>query len=330
MKLKTLGLIIPAILASNAVVAADVYKNDTLTFSISGHVKANSTSVSAKTDGTTTKEKDFHVITSGEVVFGANYALNEDVTLDGSAKISGSDGLKGYVLSATHVEFGKLALGDTGGSFGAINKANGLEISNIYSVAPSGPNQNGIRYTKSVGSFDFSADYEAKETALEEVDGKDVKNPSNYGASVNFNGEGFTVAASYGSDGDDAQSYGFGADVTFGGLKLGAAYVDFENAGSLTVNTDVDPIQLKSPNSGETYAFTTTYTIDKLALFASYQNAEGKTADKSFDIDTYATGLTYQISDNFNTWVNYQFGEAKDGAASKEGDVIRLGVKLTF
>ncbi|CZF79733.1 hypothetical protein GCE9029_01623 [Grimontia celer] len=327
MKLKTLGLIIPAILASNAVVAADVYTNDTLTLSVSGHVKANSTSSNAKKNGESTQKKEFHVTSSGEVAFSAAYQLNDDVKLTGSAYINGSDGLEGFKLSGSHTKYGVLSLGDTGSSFGALEKANGLEITNIYAVSQGGVGQNGVRYTKSVGDFDFSANYEAKES---QVNDNGEKDPSNYAASVNYGGSNFSVAAVYGSDGDDAQSYGVGADVTFGSLKVGAAYVDFQNAGSLTVNADVDAIDLNTPNSGETYALTSIYTLDDLALFATYQHAKGNAVDKAFDIDTYATGLTYKVSDNFTTWANYQVGEGKDGTDRKEGDVIRLGVKLTF
>lgn len=269
MNKKLLGLAVAAVFASGTAVAGEVYSSDAATVSLSGEVKASGSHIRAsgkKADGTALDaDKNLAVGTSAKLSVSATHQLNDAVELGASFDIKDDSDVFQDVKVFGSGDFGKLTLGATGNSFGAVEKAGAGEGSNIYAVSQGSPGENGVRYEKSFDDVAFSANYATN---------SDVKNSdSAYAASLAYSADTFSAAVAYGTDGDSATSVGVAGDVTFGDVKVGATYIDFENAGKVAVN-DIDTetsLGALGDNEGKSYGVGLTYTLGDASLFASAQ-----------------------------------------------------------
>lgn len=331
MNIKPLAAVV-SLLAAGSVAAGEIYATDTNTVELSGWAKA--VGLYVNTDNV---DKESHVFTDAHLKVKATHFLNEETKVIGSFAINTGDSagdrtakFDDIKLEFDHTGFGNLSLGDTGNSFGAIEKAHSGEGSDLYKVSQGGVDGQGVRYKKTINNLELSANYETDSKHKEVKAGeKPYEHDSNYAFSANYKGEDFTVAAAYGSDGTDANSYGVAADVKFGSLKLGAAYIAFENAGSLKANDSVE-ITLKSPNDGETYSLAATYTIDVFRIYGSVQYAEGDYLNKAFDAQTAYLGLGYDVTKEFKTDFVLQTGEIDNAGVKEDGSAVKFVAKYSF
>ena len=315
MNIKPLAAVV-SLLAAGSVAAGEIYATDTNTVELSGWAKA--TGLYVKADQA---EKETHVFTDAHLKAKATHFLNEETKVIGSFAINTGDSagdrtakFEDIKLEFDHSGFGNLSLGDTGNSFGSIEKAKSGEGANLYIVGQGGVDGQGIRYKKTIDKLELSANYETD---------SESSNDSNYALSANYKADNFSAAIAYGSDGDEADSMGVAADLTLGSLKLAAGYISFENAKSLKANDSVE-LKLDLPNDGDTYSVAATYTIDVIRIYGSLQYAEGNYQGNSFDAQTAYLGLGYDVTKEFKTDFVLQTGEIEKAGVEEDGHAVNL------
>lgn len=331
MNIKPLAAVVSLLVAGSAA-AGEIYATDTNTVELTGWAKAIGLYVN-----TDKLEKESNVFTDAHLKVNGTHYFNEDTKVIGSFAIntgnSASDKNAEFAdikLEFDHTGFGNLSLGDTGNSFGAIEKAKTGEGANLYIVSQGGVDGQGIRYKKTFSNLELSANYETDSKYQEPKEGEEeYQHDSNYALSANYKTDEFSVALAYGSDGDEADSIGIATDVTFGDLKLAAGYISFENAETLTVNDSVE-LELIKPNEGETYSLAATYTIDLFRIYGSVQYAEGDYLGADFDAQTAYLGLGYDFTTEFKTDFVLQTGEYDNGGKQDDGNAVKFVAKYSF
>lgn len=321
MNIKPLAAVV-SLLAAGSVAAGEIYATDTNTVELSGWAKA--TGLYVKADQA---EKETHVFTDAHLKAKASHFLNEETKVVGSFAINTGDSagdrtakFEDILLEFDYTGFGNLSLGDTGNSFGAVEKAKSGEGSNLFYVNQGGVDGQGIRYKKSIDKLELSANYETD---------SDASNDSNYALSANYKADSFSAALAYGSDGDQADTLGVAGDVKFGDLTLAATYISFENAKSLKANDSVE-LTLDLPNDGETYSIAATYTIDTIRIYGSVQYAEGDYQGKAFEAQTAYLGLGYDVTEEFKTDFVLQNGEIEKDGVKEDGNAVKFVAKYSF
>ncbi|MDG3086681.1 porin [Vibrio hannami] len=328
MKLKPIALAIPMVLAAGSLSAAEIYNSGANSVELSGWAKASGNVLDGEKLTGEKLNSDLHVVTDAELSIKATHIVDEE------SKVIGSFVVKTGNSTDTNAEFGdikfeydhttvgNISLGDTGNSFGAVEKAGAGEGgSNIYAIGQGGVDGRGIRYKKSVGDFSFSANYETD---------SDSNADSNYAYSGEYKTDIFSVAASYGSDGEDASSVGVGADVKIGDLTLGGTFISFEQAGSIKANDSLDIDLAGIDNEGDAYGVKAEYVINAVKLFASYQKIDGEAAGADVEATTMYAGVAYDFTDSILAYATYQTGELEHGALSSEADNFVFGAKYSF
>lgn len=322
MNIKPLAIAV-SMLAAGSVTAGEIYKSDNSTVELSGWAKAIAVYVDADA-----AEKDPHVFTDAHLKVKGTHTLTEETKVIGSFAINAGDSAANknaefadIKLELDHSVYGNFSFGDTGNSFGAIEKAKQGEGSNLYIVSQGGVDGQGLRYKKSFNDFEFSANYETD---------SDSENKANYATSLNYKTDTFSTAVAYGSDGQDANSVGIAGDVNIGDLTFGAAFISFENAASLKASDSVE-LTLSAPNDGETYSIAAAYKFDAFKLYGSYQIAEGELQHVNFDAETAYLGLSYEMTSEFKTDLVFQTGSVeKEGENKEDGSGIKFVAKYTF
>jgi len=332
MNIKPLAAVV-SLLVAGSVTAGEIYATDTNTVELSGWAKAVGLYVNSDKEN-----KETHVFTDAHLEVKATHFLNEDTKVIGSFALNAGNSIdssddndkknriakfEDIKLEFDHTGFGNLSLGDTGNSFGAVEKAKSGEGLNLFYVNQGGVDGQGIRYKKTIQNVELSANYETD---------SDSSNDSNYALSANYKADNFSAALAYGSDGDDADTLGLAADVTFGDLKLAATYISFENAKSLEANESVKlTLDDNEPNDGNTYSVAATYTIDVFRIYGSLQYAEGDYKGSAFDAKTAYLGLGYDLTKEFKTDFVLQTGDFEHkNHEEKDGHAVKFVAKYEF
>jgi outer membrane pore protein F len=316
MKLKPIALAIPMVLAAGSLSAAEIYNTGGNSVELSGNVKAFGSILSKDVEA---EKKGFHVKTSAGLSLTATHEIDDVSKLVGSFGLGAAD-FKDRKLAYEHADLGTISLGATGNSFGAIEKAGAGNGDNLYAIGQGGVGAQGIRFQKSIEDLSLSVNYETNEKA-------DYK--SNYAASAAYAQDDFSVAVAFGSDGDKATSTGIGADMKFGDIKLGAAFVSFEDAGSIKVNADTE-LSLGAGTTGHSYALTATYSMDDVTVYASYQAASGELEKVDFDGTTMYAGADFKFTDAITTYLVVQQGEYEHGTTKDDATNIKFGANYSF
>lgn len=324
MNIKPLAIAI-SVLFTGAAAAGEIYKSDENTVEMSGWAKGIAIYVNADD-----KKKEPHVFTDAHLKVKGTHQLNEDAKLIGSFAINAGDSVTkenrnaefaDIKLEFDHTTYGNFSFGDTGNSFGAVEKAKQGEGSNLYIIGQGGVDGQGIRYKKTINDLEFSANYETD---------SDSDNEANFATSLNYKVDDFSAAVAYGSDGDKANSVGLAGDVTLGDFKFGAAFISFENAASLKASDSVE-LTLESPNDGETYSVAAAYTFDCFKVYGSLQYADGDLQGTAVEAQTAYLGLGYDVTDSFKTDFVVQTGSVEqEGEEKKDGYGLKFVAKYSF
>ncbi|MBR9786888.1 MAG: porin [Vibrionaceae bacterium] len=324
MNIKPLAIAI-SVLFTGAAAAGEIYKSEENKVELSGWAKGIAVYVDADD-----KEKAPHVFTDAHLKVKGTHQLNEDAKLIGSFAINAGDSVTkenrnaefaDIKLEFDHVKYGNFSFGDTGNSFGAAEKAHQGEGTNLYKISQGGVDGQGIRYKAKINDLEFSANYETD---------SDSDNEANYATSLNYKTDDFSAAVAYGSDGDAANSLGLGGDVKLGDFKFGAAFISFENAGSLKASDSVE-LKLESPNDGETYSVAAAYTFECFKLYGSLQYVDGDLQGTAVEAQTAYLGLGYEVTDSFKTDFVVQTGSVEqEGEEKKDGYGFKFVAKYSF
>lgn len=323
MNIKPLAIAM-SVLFTGAAAAGEIYKSDANTVELSGWAKGIAVYVDADAG-----DKQPHVFTDAHLKVKGTHELSEEAKLIGSFAINAGDSVTkenrnaefaDIKLEFDHVGYGNFSFGDTGNSFGAIEKAKQGEGSNLYIIGQGGVDGQGIRYKKTINDLEFSANYETD---------SDSENEANYAASLNYKAEDFSAAVAYGSDGDDANSLGLAGDVTLGDFTFGAAFISFENAASLKASDSVE-LTLSSPNDGETYSLAAAYKFESFKVYGSVQYADGDLQGTAVEAQTAYLGLGYDVTDAFKTDFVLQTGSVEQDGDKQDGYGVKFVAKYSF
>ncbi|KIE20100.1 membrane protein [Vibrio sinaloensis] len=310
-----------SILATGSTVAAEIYSSENNTVELSGWAKAIALRVNADDS-----DKDAHVFTDAHLKVKATHTVDEEVKLIGSFAINTGNSTDKNAefgdikLEFDHSRFGNVSLGDTGNSFGVVEKAKQGEGKNLFAVSQGGVNGQGIRYKNTFSDLEFSANYETQSDSSED---------SNYATSFNYKTDDFSAAVAYGSDGDDASSVGVAGEVKFGDFTFGATVISFENAQKLTASESVD-IELDKPNDGKTFSVAAAYQYDDFKFYGSFQIADADLDGKEVEAQTAYLGVKYEMTDAFNTDFVVQNGYAKSEGDKEDGTAFKVVAKYSF
>ena len=192
MKIKPIALAIPMVLAAGSLSAAEIYNADNNSVELSGWAKASGEVISSDVTKEVEKddkkvqesiEKGFHVVTDAQLKIKATHTIDDDAKVIGSFALNAGDSTDKNAefgdikVEYDHTTLGNISLGDTGNSFGVMGKAKFGEGHKLYQIEQGGVDGQGIRYKKTVGDLEFSANYE--------TDSK-TDNESNYATSLNY------------------------------------------------------------------------------------------------------------------------------------------------
>ncbi len=330
MNIKPLAAVV-SLLAAGSVTAGEIYATDTNTVELSGWAKAVGAYVNSDflDDKGADKDQKEHVYTDAHLSVKGTHFLSEDAKVIGSFAINTGNSATNknaefadIKLEFDHVTLGNLSLGDTGNSFGAVEKAKSGEGVNLFFVDQGGVDGQGIRYKKTVAEkLELSVNYETDSAS--DYD-------SNYALSANYKADSFSAAIAYNSDGSDGESIGLAGDIEFGDLKLAAAFISFEDGKKLKLNESND-FELSQPNDGQTYSLAATYTIDLFRIYGSVQFAEGDYVGSDFEAKTAYLGLGYDMTKEFKTDFVLQTGEYDEqGKSTQDVDAVKFVAKYSF
>jgi len=331
MNIKPLPLVVPILLATSSVSAYEIYKSDNNSVELNGWAKAYGSYLHIDDEDSDENEnQNTHVKTDAELALKATHEIDEQSKVIGSFLVGTEDSsvsdkkaaFEDIKLEYDHVTYGNISLGDTGSSFEAIEKAHSGEGDNFYAVAQGDVNGQGIRYKNTVNDLSFSINYETESDTKE--------NERNYAASLEYKKDHCSAAVAYGSDGGSAYSVGVAADVTFGDWKLGAAFVSFNNAGSITINDNLKVTLDDTDNEGETYAVAATYTVGSVQVYGSAQRVEGKFEGEAIEANTLYVGVGYDFTKSINSYVVAQTASIDDSGSDGDAYQIMFGAKYSF
>jgi len=139
-----------------------------------------------------------------------------------------------------------------------------------------------------------------------------------------FNNVGFAAGAGYtfidleedAADRDEVQQWNIGADFDIGAFGLGAVYTETHNNGG-TKDADIDTIVVGAD-----------YTTGPFQFGASYMN---KDADESAELDRYAAGVVYTVTQGLTLRGSVQYNDI-DEAAGGDTDATAVlgGIQFNF
>ena len=338
MKIKPIALAIPMVLAAGSLSAAEIYNKDNNAVELSGWAKASGDILSTDAKKVVEEEdkeiekpideKGFHVVTDANLSVKATHTIDEEAKVIGSFALNAGDSTDNNAsfgdikVEYDHTTLGNISLGDTGNSFGVVGKANFGEGHKLYQIEQGGVEGQGVRYKKTSGDLEFSANYETDSATSYE---------SNYAASLDYKTDDYSLAVAYGSDGDKASSVGIAGDITHDDIKLAVAFISFEDAQSMKVTPGYE-VSLGKPNDGHSYSLAAQYTVNEdLKLYVSYQAAEGDLQGVDVEANTYYAGMGYDLTKSINSYLVVQKGTAKVGsAAEQDATCIKFGAKYSF
>lgn len=332
MNIKPLAAAVSLLVAAGTVSAGEIYSSDDNKVELKGWAKAITESVDTdkKDDDGKELDRQLNVFTDAHLKIIGTHTLDEKSKVKGSYAINAGNSKSGDDKTAKfggikveydHEDLGNFSVGDTGNSFGAVDKAKSGKGTNLYMVSQGGVDGQGLRYKNTFDDVEFSANYETDSEA-----GHD----SNYATSLNYKGESFSAAVSYGSDGNSSHSTGVGADYTVGDLKLGAAFIRFEDASSLKAMDSVD-VSLDEPNEGKTYSVAATYTMDDVTLYGSVQYGDGELQGTDVEARTAYVGVDYEVTSSLKTSLVYQTGTVEEEGSDKlNGNFVKFEAQYSF
>lgn len=124
---------------------------------------------------------------------------------------------------------------------------------------------------------------------------------------------------------EDLSSVHVGANVAFGGLKIGGSYAFSGDSGYATGATGVDDQQI--------WILGANYTVGPVILAVNYTDAQG--VDSGFAglnarAHLWQAGVTYTIAPGFTTGLEYSYLDNKVGTVNNDANIFLLDTRLAF
>ncbi|WP_159654358.1 porin [Vibrio atypicus] len=313
-------LVALAILAAGSANAFELYNQDGTSVAVKGEVDLYVQTSEAQKDGEAKSKENAHVYTWAYAQIDFEHALNDDVAVFGSFEIEGDGNSAAKfddVVGGFKGDFGKLSIGETGSSYGALEKA---EVSNeqaefdvVYNSSESAGK--GIRFETTVAeNLALSADIQTR---------ADEDDDANYAVSADYATDAFSVAVAYLASGDQGKktdpdyveggsAYGISASLdVIENLYLAATFTKYDGQGEVGVSGgNNDGVKLEFANhEGTSMGLAAAYTIDKARIYAAYHQVQAdKLADGTKLDDTatgYYVGADYAVLSNVTAYLEY-------------------------
>ncbi len=345
---KTLVALSVLAASTGSVQAFELYNQDGTSISMKGEVDVylQTSKVDVK-DNSKDSTEDAHIYTWAYTQIDFDHKINDLVTAFGSFEIEGDGNSTAKfddVVAGFKGDFGKLSLGETGSSYGALEKA---EVSNeqaefdvVYNSTESAGK--GLRYQITVAeSLALSADIQTV---------ADDKDENNYAVSADYSFGNFSVASAYLKSGTTGKgtadevkggdAFGVSASADISDLYVAATFTSYKGQGGINVsggNNDSGLINIGN-HEGTSAAVALAYTINDARIYGAYQMMDADKDMAGNKIDgkgtNYYVGLDYALISNLTTYVEYGHAKitGKDIVAAKDGSVsnVTAGIYLSF
>ncbi|MDD9179283.1 MULTISPECIES: porin [Aliivibrio] len=343
---KTL-LALAVMTAASGANAFELYNQDGTSVSMKGEVDIYlQTSEIDMKDNSLDSTQDAHIYTWAYTQIDFEHKINDSVTAFGSFEIEGDGNSAAAfddVVAGFKGNFGKVSLGETGSSYGVLEKT---EVSNeqvefdvVYNSSES--KGKGARYEITVlESLALSADLQTR------TNSGDKGEKSDYALSADYTFGDFSVAAAYLDSGKvnkadkGGNAFGVSASADISDLYVAATFTSYEGQGDVGVSGgNNDNVKLELGNhEGTSMGIALAYTINDARIYGAYQMID---ADKDMDgnkLDAEGTnfyvGADYAIISNLTAYVEYGQAEitGKDVIVTKDGSVsnVTAGIYLSF
>lgn len=330
-------LVALAVLATASANAGNLYENEATSVKVSGEVDTVIKTLKYKNGSTTVVDEDAQVYAWANVQFDVDHKLSDSVTAFGSFEMEADNGDTVKVDDAKigfKGNFGKVTFGETGSSYGVLEKAEltneGADVDVVYDSSESAGH--GIRYEITVAdSLSLSADIQTNSS--ESVD-------NDWAISADYAIADFTIGAAYLQADEKSVDYdrnAMGLSVSYeaNGLYVAATFTQYEGQGDVNVNGGDDTFSL-GDHDGNTYALAASYSWDAYKVYGAYQvlSADKATSGASLDadLDNYYVGFEYAVMSNLTAFVEYNVAELSGGSVAnkQEADFAAAGLYLTF
>ncbi|WP_435237332.1 porin [Psychromonas sp. PT13] len=284
MKKAILPAVISAALLATSAHAANLYDADGTSVALSGEVDGL---YYAADDGSSTANS---ISSWANAQLDISTKISDSTTGMASFEIEATDGSEVKVDDAwvgISGDFGTFKLGETGSSYGILEKAelanegNDIDLGDDnagLAYADGEGSGNSIRYQKTVGAVALSANYFIDDSA--DIEG--------FAVSADYSADAFSIGAGYIDSGDDVTGLGVSASYEADALFLAATY---------SINSQDDD----SDNDFDTYAVSASYAFEPASLYGSYQVNDGD----NVDITNWYVGVSKDITANIYAFVEY-------------------------
>ncbi|MDD9194812.1 porin [Aliivibrio sp. S3MY1] len=328
--------------------AFELYNQDGTTVAVKGEVDVylQTSEVDVK-DNSKDSTEDVHIYTWAYTQIDFDHKINDSVTAFGSFEIEGDGNSAAKfddVVAGFKGDFGKLSLGETGSSYGALEKA---EVSNeqaefdvVYNSTES--KGKGLRYEITVlDSLALSADVQTV---------ADEKDENNYAVSADYTFDDFSVAGAYlksgttgkgtGSEIKGGDAFGISASADIANLYIAGTFTSYHGQGGINVsggNNDTGTINIGN-HEGTSMGLALAYTMNDARIYGAYHMIDADKDMTGNKIDgegtNYYVGVDYAVISNLTAYVEYGQAElsGKDIVDADNGSVsnVTAGIYLSF
>ncbi|WP_394134248.1 porin [Aliivibrio fischeri] len=334
--------------AASGANAFELYNQDGTTVAVKGEVDVylQTSEIDVK-DNSLDSTEDAHIYTWAYAQIDFDHKINDSVTAFGSFEIEGDGNSAAKfddVVAGFKGDFGKVSLGETGSSYGALEKA---EVSNeqaefdvVYNSTES--DGKGLRYEITVlESLALSADVQTV---------ADEKDENNYAVSADYTFGDFSVAGAYLKSGttnkgqvdeiEGGNAFGVSASADIANLYIAGTFTSYEGQGGINVsggNNDSGTINIGN-HEGTSMGLGLAYTINDARIYGAYHmiNADKDMAGNKIDGEgtNFYVGVDYAVISNLTAYIEYGQAElsGKDIADEDDGSVsnVTAGIYLSF
>ncbi|WP_194089771.1 porin [Vibrio hibernica] len=331
--------------------AADIYKTDMASLSLTGRVEARAQIIDGKADDQTRARINFlgktminntmYAVGDWEGEFQTNQKGDTDLT---NGEGGGSLNTR-YAYAGLGGNFGEVTYGENDGALGILTDFTDIMAYHgnnaAYKISVADRTDNMLTYKGQYDHYILKASYrfadsKVPENKLNPEDNKMIdNNQDGYSVSVTYSlfDTGIQFGGGYAEQADENEAM-FAASYSLGDWYIATNVVKGEKYLSTLLISPASPEVYDSLG----YEFATSYTIGKTVFTATYNNLDMDTTNTSHgshagDVNDLAFDVSYYFVSNFRAYVSYNFNLLNTGhgvSYVEAEDDIALGMRYDF
>lgn len=321
--------------------AADIYKTDMASLSLTGRVEGRAQIIDGKADDQTRARINFlgktminntmYAVGDWEGEFQTNQKGNTDLT-NGEGR--GSLNTR-YAYAGLGGNFGEVTYGENDGALGILTDFTDIMAYHgnnaAYKISVADRTDNMLTYKNQYDHYILKASYRFADSE----DNTMINNQDGYSVSVTYSlfDTGIQFGGGYAEQAEENEAM-FAASYSLGDWYIAANVVKGEKYLSTLL---IQPSPLEAYDSLG-YEFATSYTIGKTVFTATYNNLDMDTGNTTYgshagDMNGLAFDVSYYFVSNFRAYASYNFNLLSTGhgvSYVEAEDDIALGMRYGF